>query len=57
MLKIKIETNNQAFVDDFENEIQYCLDEVVYNVCEGEKEYPIHDSNGNNVGNFKLTNR
>ena len=57
MLKIKIYTGNASFEDDLENELQRCLEDVIEKIQRGEKEFPIHDSNGSNVGSFKLTNR
>jgi len=55
MLKIKIDTRNQAFEDNLEDEIEYCLKDVINKIQRSEKEFPIHDTNGNNVGSFKLT--
>ena len=57
MLKIRIETKNSDFKDFLEEEICSCLDDVKEKILRGEKEFPIHDTNGNNVGSFKLTNR
>ena len=57
MLKIRIETRNSAFEENLEEAIEYCLDNVLEKINDGYKDCPIHDSNGNNVGNFKLTNR
>ena len=57
MLKIRIETQNAAFENNLENEICFCLEDVREKILRGEKEFPIHDSNGNNTGSWKLTNR
>jgi len=54
MLKIRIETNNAAF-DSTKEEIHACLTEVIRKIWKGEKEAKIYDSNGNEVGSFKLT--
>jgi len=59
MLKIRIDTRNDAFQNgNLEVEIEQCLKDVIHKIrgC-GYKESNIHDSNGNNVGTFKLTNR
>ena len=57
MLKIRIETNNAAFEGNLKNEICYCLEMIREAILRGEKDWTIHDSNGNNVGNLTLTNR
>ncbi len=62
MLKIRIETNNAAFVDGckykcLELEVCACLAGVIQKIEQGNTEGSIHDTNGNNVGNFTLTNR
>ena len=57
MLKIKIETKNQAFEDNLEEEIEECLRASIDMFRAGYVDFNIHDSNGNPVGSFKLTNR
>ena len=57
MLKIRIETKNQAFKDSLEGELHYCLTGVRKRILEGLTDCPIYDRNGNKVGEFKLTNR
>lgn len=57
MFKLRIETNNQAFEDGRELEVCACLAGVIQKIEQGNTEGPIHDTNGNNVGNFTLTNR
>lgn len=58
MLKIRIETNNSAFKEDLRGELVRCINEVIDKLQVGfVKEAPIHDTNGNLVGSFKLTNR
>ncbi len=59
MLTIKIKTDNDAFQNDnLELEIERCLNDVIQLINGyGHKEGDIHDTNGNNVGHFKLTNK
>lgn len=57
MLNIKIDTKNSAFEDNLEGEIRYCLMKIIVKLNSGEKEGNLLDSNGNNVGSFKLTNK
>ncbi len=58
MLKIKIDTRNSAF-DGLNKrfEIERCLKSVIDRINGCDDEGNIHDSNGNNVGNYTLTNR
>ena len=55
MLKIKIETDNDAFVDNIEGEIRYCLMKIIVKINSAEKEGNLLDSNGNKTGHYKLT--
>jgi len=55
MLTIKIKTDNQAFDDYKEEEIIRCLNDVIEQISYGSNNGNIHDTNGNNVGTFKLT--
>lgn len=57
MLKIRIETKNVAFKDDLEGELHYCLSEIRRRIKEGLRDCPVHDRNGNRVGEFRLTDR
>ena len=63
MLKVRIETKNAAFEGDLKGEVIRCLNSVIENITHpsyaGDHiiEGPIHDTNGNPVGSFKLTNR
>ena len=61
MLKIRMETKNVAFKEygkiGKEKEICACLIQVMHKIENGNEEGKIHDSNGNKVGEFKLTNR
>ena len=57
MLKIRIETKNDAFREDLEKEIKECLERVMTKISLGHRSYKLYDSNGNLIGNFKLTNR
>ena len=55
MLTIKIDTDNQAFEDKKELEIEKCLNDVVSLLLRGYTDNNIHDTNGNICGHFKLT--
>jgi len=55
MLTIKIETDNQAFDDDREAEIQRLLEDIIFKIANNYTDEKIHDVNGNTVGYFKLT--
>ena len=55
MLTIKIKTDNQAFVDNFYDEIERCLNNVLEKIDDVTKEGNIHDTNGNVCGTFKIT--
>lgn len=57
MLKIRIETKNAAMIDDLEDEIANCLERVEEDILSHKREGIIHDSNGNKVGYWKLTDR
>ena len=60
MLRIKIDTKNSAFDGNLKNEVARCLKVVVEKITSPSYagyhhiEFPIHDINGNEVGNFKL---
>ena len=57
MLKLRVETNNNTFTDfSKEAECIYCLKRVIKKIYENEKKGTIHDSMGNTVGEFSLTN-
>jgi hypothetical protein len=57
MLKIKIETDNEAFQKgNKEIELVRCLKDVIEWIEIGREENPIYDLNGNKVGYFKLQN-
>ena len=57
MIKVKIDTVNQAFIDDFRGEIVQCLNNVKQMVQAGLKEGWIYDTYGNRVGIFKITEK
>lgn len=61
MLKVKIETENDAFKDAFsgrlEGEVCRCLSNVILCIRCGKYESDIFDINGNSVGHFKLTKK
>jgi len=56
MLKVSIETKNDAFKVNLEYELNRCLDGIKENIRKGWNNCPVYDSNGNRVGFFKLTN-
>ena len=58
MLKVKIETKNEAFKGDFNLrfELRKCLRDLLMYI-EYSDEGNLFDTNGNKVGYFKLTNR
>ena len=58
MLTIKIKTDNDAFQHECrEYEITNCLNDVSNKITNGFTIGIIHDTNGNKVGTYKLTNR
>ena len=58
MLKVRIETKNSAFEEDLKGETIRCINQVIEKLELGfEREGNIHDTNGNLIGSFKLTNR
>ena len=57
MIKVKIDTVNQAFIDDFRGEIVQCLNNVKQMVQAGQEEGWIYDTYGNRVGTFKITEK
>lgn len=58
MLKIRIETRNAAFQNG-NRKVEICnlLDDIKYALKRGYEKSNLHDSNGNYVGNWKLTKR
>lgn len=56
MFKLSIETRNSAF-EDTALEVTRILEELVADLKAGKEEGNLHDINGNNVGEYKLTNR
>ena len=57
MFKLSFDTDSDAFADSPELEIEYILHVVVGQVVRGEatgKFQPIRDSNGNQIGTWKL---
>ena len=58
MLKVRIETKNDAFQDG-NRKVEICslLDDIKYALKRGYEKGNLHDTNGNCVGNWKLTNR
>jgi len=58
MLKIRIETNNEAFQNG-NRKVEICslLNDIKHALKRGYEEGNLHDTNGNYCGNWKLTNR
>ena len=55
MLKVRIETKNDAFEGNLRSETIRCLKDVIDRLEHFEDEANIFDINGNKVGHFKLT--
>lgn len=54
-LDIQIRLDNSAFEDDYmANELHNILGAIQYKIASGQKQNKIYDSNGNNVGDFKI---
>jgi hypothetical protein len=55
MFKLEIATDNAAFEDDIEGELYNILKDTANAVFDGVTSGKIQDSDGNIVGNFKLS--
>ena len=54
-LKIEIDMNNDAFANEYgQDELARCLTRTKAKLVGGSQEGPIHDTNGNLVGEFKI---
>jgi hypothetical protein len=53
---INIKTDNAAFQDN-PYEVNNILEKVIRKLDQGEREANLHDTNGNMVGNFKVTGK
>lgn len=54
-LKIQIKLDNAAFEDDgLQNELHSVLSAIQFKIARGQTENKIYDSNGNNVGDFRI---
>jgi hypothetical protein len=54
-LRIEIRLNNAAFEDDgLQNELHSVLSAIQFKIARGQTENKIYDSNGNNVGDFRI---
>ena len=54
-LKIEIRLNTAAFEDDgLQNELHSVLSAIQFKIARGQTENKIYDSNGNNVGDFRI---
>jgi len=55
VLNIQIRLDNSAFEQEYlESELHNILGSIQYKIAQGQKQNNIYDSNGNNVGNFKI---
>jgi hypothetical protein len=55
VLNIQIRLDNSAFEQEYlESELHNILGSIQYKIVQGQKQNNIYDSNGNNVGNFKI---
>lgn len=54
MLRLKIETDNDAFSGNGEEEVARLLRNVAARVADGQTEGLIRDANGNTCGSFEL---
>ena len=55
VLNIQIRLDNSAFEQEYlESELHNILGSIQYKIIQGQKQNNIYDSNGNNVGNFKI---
>ncbi len=55
MLTLKMKTENDAFKKDLRTEVIKCLKFVIDRIDNYDYQTNIYDTNGNNVGRFKLT--
>jgi hypothetical protein len=54
-LNIQIRFDNSAFEDEYlESELHTVLGSIQCKIAQGQKQNKIYDSNGNNVGEFKI---
>jgi hypothetical protein len=54
-LKIEIRLDNAAFEDDgLQNELHSVLSAIQFKIATGQTENKIYDTNGNNVGDFRI---
>ena len=54
-LNIQIRLDNSAFEEEYLfNELHNVLGAIQYKIAQGQKQNRIYDSNGNNVGEFKI---
>jgi len=55
-LDIQIRLDNAAFEDEYlANELHDILGAIQFKIAQGQMQNNIYDTNGNNVGNFKIT--
>ena len=55
-IRIKVNTDNAAFQDD-PDELRDCLQAAVERIADGSREGTITDTNGNTVGEYKVTGK
>lgn len=54
-LNIQIRLDNSAFEEQYiANELHNVLGAIQYKIAQGQRQNRIYDSNGNNVGEFKI---
>ena len=55
-IRIKIDTTYAAFEDN-PDELRNCLQRVAERIADGRRDGRITDSNGNNVGEYRVTGK
>jgi hypothetical protein len=55
VLNIQIRLDNSAFEDDYlESELHSVLSAIQCKIMQGQKQNKVYDTNGNDVGQFKI---
>ena len=55
-IRVKVDTGNAAFADNAD-ELRDCLQAAVERIADGSREGTITDTNGNTVGEYKVTGK
>lgn len=50
---VKFEVSNDAFVEDFDGEVEFVLKQAIKYIQRGTVDKPLRDTNGNDVGSVK----